>query len=381
MAVYLDHNASTPLDPTVLAAMRPYLGTRFGNASSLHRFGRSARNAIDAARGQVAALVGAAPQQVVFTSGGTESDGLALFGAAAGLAPGRLLVSAVEHSAVLEPARALARRGWELALLPVDRDCRLDLDALDAALAGSTVRLVSVMLANNETGVVQEIAAVADRVRAAGALLHVDAVQAAGKLPLDLGALGCHLLSLSAHKLYGPQGAGALVVDPMVALEPLVLGGGQEQGRRGGTEPVAALVGFGAATALAVAELPGRIAHLGALRARLEAGLRAHPGCTIVAAGAPRLPNTVQFALPGYDGGALQMALDRLGFAVATGSACHSGRPSHVLEAMGLAPEVARGVVRVSFGKDNRDQDVDSLLAALGSLRSALPVSAVSGGG
>jgi cysteine desulfurase len=379
-AAYLDHNATTPLDPRVAAAMAPWLAGRAANASSLHREGRLARNALDSARAQVAALVGAAPEQVVFTSGGTEADNLALLGVAAATTPARLLVSAVEHSAVLEPAASLARRGWEVERLPVDGQCRLDLGALEAALARGGVRLVSVMLANNETGVLQEIAAVAARVRRADALLHVDAVQAAGKLAVDMAALGCHLLTLSAHKINGPQGAGALVVDPAVMLEPLMLGGGQERGRRGGTEPVAALVGFGAAAQHAAAEQAARTAALGALRERLEGGLRRLPGCTVVAADAPRLPNTVQFALAGLDGGALQMALDRRGFAVATGSACHSGRPSHVLAAMGLPAEVAAGAVRVSFGAGNGAEQVDALLAALAVL-AADPTAALRAGG
>jgi len=373
--VYLDHNATTPLDPRVREAMLPFLDQSFGNASSLHRAGRLARNAIDGARAEVAALCGAEPGQVVFTSGGTEADNLALHGVMdgvmgeAGAAPGRILVSAVEHSAVLEPARRLARRGHPLELLPVDGECRLDLAALDAALfavqSRGPVRLVSVMLANNETGVVQDIPRVAERVRAAGALLHVDAVQATGKLPLDLAALGCHLLSLSAHKMGGPKGAGALVVDRAIALEPLLAGGGQEHGLRGGTEPTPQLVGFGVAAVLARAELPERTARLLALRTRLEAALAGIAGGVAIAAAAGRLPNTVQFALPGFDGAALVMALDRKGFAVATGSACHSGKPSHVLAAMGLPVAVAQGAIRISLGLTNTAADVDAFAAAL----------------
>ncbi len=379
MPVYLDHNATTPLEPRVLDAMLPYLQQRFGNASSVHRYGRAARNALDAARNQVAALVGVHFSQVIFTGGGTEANNLALKGASAGLPRGRLLVSAVEHSAVLEPAAQLAHAGWQVEHIPVDADCRLDLTALDRLLAGGEVRLVSVMLANNETGVIQDLPVIAERVRAAGALLHCDAVQAAGKLPLDFAATGAHLMSLSAHKLYGPQGVGALLYDRALAIEPLLSGGGQEHGLRGGTENLAGIVGFGAAAALAGEERATRAAHCQALRDRLEAALAANPAITLFARNAPRLPNTVQFGVPGMDGEAVQMGLDRQGVAVSTGSACHSGRgaPSHVLLAMGVPPELARGAIRVSFGQGNTVADVDRLLAALESLTGALPAAAV----
>jgi cysteine desulfurase len=287
-------------------------------------------------------------------------------------------VSAVEHSSVLEPARALVRAGWTLDLIPVDRDCRVDLDALDALLRPQMgkVALVSVMLANNETGVLQDVAAIAARVRASGAVLHVDAAQAAGRVPVDMRALGCQLLTLSAHKLHGPQGTGALLRDRALDLVPLIAGGGQEQGLRGGTEPVAALVGFGAAAALAATELPARAATMLGLRQRLEAGVRELRGATLVAEAAVRLPNTVQFALAGLDGAALQMGLDRLGYAVSTGSACHAGRPSHVLAAMALPAAVAQGAIRVSLGKDNTAAEVDGFVAALGGIGAALPTAA-----
>jgi cysteine desulfurase len=377
-SVYLDHNASAPLEPRVLEAMLPFMRGQHGNASSLHRAGRRARNALDAAREQVATLAGASAAEVVFTSGGTEANALALRGAGEARAPGRLLVSAVEHSSVLEAARALSRAGWTLELIPVDRDCRVDLAALDALLRPQLgkVALVSVMLANNETGVVQDIAAVAARCRAADALLHVDAAQAGGRLAIDMRALGCQLLTLSAHKLHGPQGAGALLRDRAVPLAPLLAGGGQEQGLRGGTEPVAALVGFGAAAALAAAELPARAAAMLALRTRLEAGLRRLPDCTLIAEAATRLPNTVQFALAGHDGAATQMTLDKAGFAVSTGSACHAGRPSHVLAAMGLPAAVAQGAVRVSLGKDNDAAEVDAFVAAVAAVGGRRPAAA-----
>ncbi len=376
-SVYFDHNASAPLDPRVLATMLPFMREHHGNASSLHRAGRRARNALDAARAQVAMLVGGEPGEVVFTSGGSEANALAVRGCCEATAPGRLLVSAVEHSSVLEPARALVRAGWVLEIIPVDRDCRVDLAAFDALLERGPVALVSVMLANNETGVLQDVAAIAARVRHRGGVLHVDAAQAAGRVPIDMRALGCQLLTLSAHKLHGPQGAGALVRDRGLQLAPLIAGGGQEQGLRGGTEPVAALVGFGAAAALAAAELPARAAAMLVLRQRLEAGLRELCGVALVAEGAARLPNTVQFALAGLDGAALQMGFDRLGFAVSTGSACHAGKPSHVLAAMGLPNEIAQGAIRVSLGKDNTAGEVDAFVGALAGISAALPVAAV----
>lgn len=373
--VYLDHNASSPLDPAAREAMAPFLDASFGNPSSLHRAGRLARNAVDRARAEVAALCGADPAQVVFTSGGTESDNLALHGALAAHGRGRLLVSAIEHSAVLEPARALARRGFDLELLPVDAQGRVELAALERALAapGAPVRLVSVMLANNETGAIQDVAAFAARTRAAGALFHCDAAQAFGKVPVDLAATGAHLLTLSAHKMGGPKGVGALVLDRALALAPQIAGGGQEQGRRGGTEDVAAIVGFGAAAARAAVAMPARAPFLRGLRDRLEAALMRVPGVVIAAAAAERLPNTVQFALPGFDGAALVMAFDRRGFAVATGSACHSGRPSHVLAAMGHPPEVASAAVRVSLGPGNTATEVDAFAAAVAEVAATRP--------
>jgi Cysteine sulfinate desulfinase/cysteine desulfurase and related enzymes len=378
MPVYLDHNATTPLDPRVLEAMRPYLEGPYANASSLHRYGRAARDAVEAARAQVAALVGARPAQLIFTSGGTEADNLAVKGMA-GLAPptARLLYAATEHPAVLETAESLRAHGRSVEVLPVDGEGRLQLEALDAALAAAApVALVAVMAANNETGVIQPIEAVAARTGAAGVPLLIDAVQAAGRLPLDFVALGAGLMSLSAHKIYGPRGCGALVVDEGIELEPLLHGGGQEKGRRGGTENLAAIVGFGAAAELALAEREARNGHVEALRNRLEDGLGTIAGSRVFGAGAARLPNTIQFSVPGWEGEALLMALDRRGFAVSSGSACHSGRgqPSHVLLAMGVPREIAMGAVRVSFGVQNSAGDVDALLGALRDLTAQVGV-------
>lgn len=370
MSIYLDNNATTSLDERVLAAMLPFFHGGHANASSLHRGGRSARSAIDKARAQVAALVDARPEQVVFTSGGTEANNLALKGLAASMPAGQLLVSPVEHAAVLEPARVLQQAGWQLDYLPVDEAGCLQMDALGQVHA----QLVSCMLANNETGVIQNVAALARRVREGGALLHCDAVQAAGKQPVSFTQLGVHAMSLSAHKLYGPKGVGALVLDQTLAIEPLLHGGGHEDGLRGGTENTPAIVGFGAAAQLAVAELAERANHMRTLQERLQAGLNAIPGIHIFAATAPRLSNTVQFAVAGYAGESLLMALDRHDIAVSSGSACASGsgKPSHVLTAMGVPDDLARGAIRVSLGKDNSSDEVDTFLDILRQLASGL---------
>ena len=369
MSIFLDHNATTPLDPRVLNAMLPWLRGTHGNPASVHRYGREARAALDRARAQVAALVNAQPPQVIFTGGGTEADNLALRGVCRGEPRGRLLVSSIEHAAVLETAEALAKTGWQVERIPVDSECRLELHALEKMLA-EDVRLVSVMLANNETGVIQDVHAAVECARAHGVLTHTDAIQAAGKVPVDFTALGVNLLTLSAHKLNGPRGVGALIRDRRVDLAPQITGGGQEQGLRGGTENLAGIVGFGAAAELARAELNTRITQMRALSEQLEAGLKQLPGVRMFADHAPRLPNTVQFGAAGYDGEWLVMELDRRGFAVSSGSACHSGsgKPSHVLLAMGLDELIARGAVRISLGADNTGDDIQALLAALGAI-------------
>ena len=365
---YLDHNATTPLDPTVLAAMLPWLESQFGNASSRHEYGRAARRAIDEARQQVAAAVNAHPTEVVFTSGGSEANNLFLKGAAATLKPGLLAVSAVEHPCILKPAAQLARSGWQVRTVAVDAAGRADFADFTEVVAARP-KLLSIMLANNETGVVQNVPALATVARATGGWFHSDAVQALGKLPLDfraLNAAGVHAITVSAHKAYGPKGAAALVVDKRVELQPLIAGGGHERGLRSGTENVPAIVGFGVAAELAarrVAELPRR---LRALQQRLESGL-AGQGVRIFGAGAERLPNTTYFALPDIDGETLVGKLDRAGFAVASGAACSSANPepSHVLRAMGVAPEIARGAVRVSLGAGNTEADIDEFINAL----------------
>ena len=369
MSIFLDHNATTPLDPRVLDKMLPWLRGVHGNPASVHRYGREAQVAMQAARRQVAALVNAEPAQVVFTGGGTEADNLALRGVCHGAPHGRLLVSAIEHAAIQETAEALAKDGWQVERIPVDSECRLDLEALETLL-GKDARLVSVMAANNETGAMQNVQAAVELTHACGALLHTDAIQAAGKMPLDFAALGVNLMTLSAHKLNGPRGVGALIRDRRMDLAPQITGGGQEQGLRGGTEDLAGIVGFGAAAAFAHTEMQTRAERLRALRERLETGLKQLPGARIFAERAERLPNTVQFGVAGYDGGWLVMELDRRGIAVSSGSACHSssGKPSHVLLAMGLDEATARSAVRVSLGPDNSADDVDALLVALGAI-------------
>ena len=367
MARYFDHNATTPLDDRVLEAMLPYMRESFGNPSSLHSFGRLARTALDQAREQVAALVGAHPSQILFTSGGTEANNTALKGIAGLHHGGTLLVSAVEHASLLAPATALTRHGWTQERLAVDGDGRVTPQMLQAHLTPET-RLVSVMAANNETGVLQDIPALAAVAAEHGVPLHTDAVQLAGKGVVNFAASGAALMSLSAHKLYGPKGVGALVVERRIELEPLLHGGGQEQGRRGGTENLAGIVGFGRAAELAALELETRRTHLWDLRQRFEAQLAQQlPQAVVFGAAAERLPNTVFMALPGIDGQTLLMGLDQQGFALASGSACGSAEnePSHVLQAMGVAPELARGAIRVSFGKANDQQDVDALIGAL----------------
>ncbi len=366
--VYLDHNASTPPDPAVLEAMLPYLSGQFGNASSRHEYGRAARRAIDEARSQVAAAVGAHASEVVFTSGGSEANNLLIKGAAACLKPGLLAVSAIEHPCVIKPAEQLCKRGWTLEKLAVDVNGRVDIGSFMAVMARKP-KIVSVMLANNETGVLQDLESLAQQARMAGAWFHTDAVQAVGKLAVDfrrLNAAGVHALTLSAHKIGGPKGAAALVLDKRVELEPLIAGGGHERGLRSGTENVAAIVGFGVACTLAAERQATLAKHLLEMRRRLEAGLIGF-GATLFGQAAERLPNTVYFSFPELDGETLVGRLDRAGYAVASGAACSSAHPepSHVLRAMGVDPVLARGAVRVSLGGGNSREQVAGFLKTL----------------
>lgn len=367
--VYLDWNATTPLDEVVREAMLPWLGVgeqaRFGNASSRHEYGRQARAAIDEARVRVASAVGAHATEVVFTSGGSEANNLFLKGAAGVFKPALLAISAIEHPCVREPARQLQRGGWALREIGVDAQGLVDEASWQAVLA-ERPRLVSVMMANNETGVVQDLARIAAQARTVGAWVHTDAVQAVGKLEVDFRTLGVHALSLSAHKIGGPLGAGALIVDKRVELMPLIAGGGQERGLRSGTENVAAIVGFGVACERARAAQAQEAQRLGALREELERGLL-QCGASIFSAQAPRLPNTVFFAIGQIDGETLVAKLDRAGFACASGSACSSANPepSHTLLAMGVERGLARAAVRISLGRDTTAEQVRAFLAAL----------------
>jgi cysteine desulfurase len=365
-AVYLDHNATTPIAEPVLEAMLPFLRQHYGNASSRHGFGTVALRAVDRAREQVAAAVGVQASQVVFTGGGTEANNLFIQGAAACLNPSQVAVSAIEHPCVSKPARALGRLGWALHRIAVDGEGRLAFTDLDQALSTPT-GLVSVMLANNETGVLQDVARTADVARSRGAVMHTDAVQALGKVPVDFGRLGVHAMSLSAHKIRGPKGVGALVIGKRLQLEPIMLGGGHERGLRSGTLNVPAIVGFGAACELAVARLEQTPPRLRVLRDDLETGLR-KLGAVVFGAGADRLPNTSYFGIPGIEGETLVVELDRAGYAIASGAACSSANPepSATLLAMGVEPELARGAVRVSLGEPSTVADVEGLLAALG---------------
>jgi len=366
--VYFDHNATTPLDPRVLEAMLPYLTQRFGNASSRHEYGRAARRAVDEARQQVAAAVGAHATEVVFCSGGSEANNLFVKGAAASMRPATIAISAIEHPCVREPARQLVREGWRLHEIPVDAEGRLDMAEYAQVLA-SPAKIVSVMLANNETGVLQYVPALAARARGARAWFHSDAVQALGKIKVDFRALGVHALTLSAHKLNGPQGAAALVIDKRIELRPLIAGGGQERGLRSGTENVAAIVGFGRACELAAAALDANASRLNSMRRTLERGL-SNLGARVFGAAAERLPNTTLFSLEGMDGETLVAQLDRAGFAVASGAACSSAspEPSHTLLAMGVATEIARGAVRISLGRGNTGDEVERFLRTFADL-------------
>jgi cysteine desulfurase len=364
-AVYLDYNATAPVRPEAAAAVADALGLT-GNASSVHRFGRLARRKLEDAREAVAALVGAPAERVVFTSGGTEANNLALTGAGRA----RRLVSAGEHDSVLNAA-AGAEGGLER--IPLRRDGVVDLDALEARL-GEDPRpaLVSVMLANNETGVIQPVARAAETAHGRGALVHCDAVQGAGKIPVDMAALGVDLLSLSAHKLGGPQGVGALIVAEGIELAPLMLGGGQERRHRAGTENLPGIAGFAAAAECALAGLE-RMAGLAELRDRLERHLRARaPEIEIYGASAPRLPNTSCFGTPGLAAETQVMALDLAGIAVSAGAACSSGKvaPSHVLRAMGASEAEAGSAIRVSLGRDSGAAGIERFLEAWSALYS-----------
>lgn len=393
----MDANATTPVLPEVVEAMRPFWSESFGNASSIHQAGQTARAAVDTAREALSELLRCRPAEIVFTSGGTESDNLALFGVleafARGSDPPHLITSSIEHEAVLQAARALADRGVEVTYLPVTDQGLVEPQALRAALRSNT-RLVSVMLANNETGVIQPIRELADITHGAGALFHTDAVQVAGKLPLNVAALGCDLLSLSGHKMYAAQGTGVLYVRRSVRLSPILFGGRHERGRRAGTENVAGIAGLGRAAelaiqwldapasgfALAADETPHNPGQLAALRDRLEQGIVSRiPESSVNGAGAPRVCNTTNLYFDHVEAEALVIALDLKGLAISGGSACQSGatEPSHVLTAMGLSETRARASIRISLSRlttrDEVDRAIDLIVAAVARLRELSP--------
>ena len=372
--VYLDWNATTPLRPEARRAMTAAWDMA-GNPSSVHAEGRQARRLVEDARAAISGAVGARPQDLVFTSGGTEANALAL---TPGLRRGvgepaqRLLVSAIEHTSVLSGGRFPPEA---IGTIQVTGSGLIDIDHLRRLLAVGRPALVSVMLANNETGALQPVGEVADIVHEAGGLLHVDAIQALGKIPFDIKSLRADLITFSAHKVGGPKGVGALVLaEETQGLEPLLRGGGQELGRRAGTENVAGIAAFGAATTAAMAALAGDISRLHALRERLENGLQQTPGMIVFSAEVPRLPNTTLFTVPGLKAETAVIGFDLGGIAVSSGSACSSGKvqPSHVLAAMGFGKELAQGAVRLSMGWSTSEADIDLTLEAWRKLANAL---------
>jgi cysteine desulfurase len=371
MSIYLDHSATTPVRDEVVEAMLPYLTEHFGNASSLHAAGRRARQGLDEARETIAAILGAKPREIVFTGGGSEADNLAIKGAAwAASAKGRHVVtSGVEHKAVLHACGILERSGFEVTVIGVDRYGRVDPAEVEAAITEHTT-LVSIMYANNEVGTIQPIAEIGAICRRMGVLFHTDAVQAGGYLPLDVDNLGVDLLSLAAHKLYGPKGVGALFVRQGTALLPQIQGGSQERQRRAGTENVAGVVGFARALELAQGDAAARDAEnarLAGLRDRLLTGVRDLPGVEPTGHPVERLPHNASWLLDGIEGGDLVAALDLEGVEASTGSACTSGsaEPSHVLLAMGIDPERAHGALRLTAGRGTTTQDIDRAVEVL----------------
>jgi len=369
MRAYLDYNSTTPVDPQVLAAMLPYLAENFGNASSIHSAGQTARAAVDRARESVAALIGAKPSEIVFTSGGTEADNLALFGLVGASTASRkhIITTAIEHHAVLNSAQALEKQGIAVTFVRVGRDGIVDPDEIRRALRPETI-LISVMCTNNELGTIQPVEEIGKIAAEADVYFHSDAVQAAGKLPLDVDRLGADLLSISAHKIYGPKGVGALYVCNGTPLEPQFHGGHHERDRRPGTENVPGIVGLGKAAELARANLAADAARVGALRDRLEAALLAAvPSVRVNGDRGRRVMNTTHMTFAGAGGEALLIALDLQGVACSTGAACSSGavEPSHVLLAAGLTPYEARSSLRFSLGRPTSEEEIDYAISVI----------------
>jgi cysteine desulfurase len=385
MRIYLDHNATTPLEPLVADRMAQAMRDVWGNASSVHHFGQQAKAAVDEARGSVAALIGGDASEIVFSAGGTESDNLAIRGAAEAAEPsGRkhLVTSAIEHEAVLNTMKALSRRGWRVTIVPVDATGITSIDRMREAITDDTA-LVSVMHANNEIGTIQPIAEIAALAHERGALFHTDAVQSAGKIPIDVRALGVDLLTIAGHKFYGPKGAGALWVKRGVRLISPITGGKQERNRRAGTENVPALVGLGVAAEIAAKKMAAEAPRLSALRDRLEAGVLANvPGTDRNGAASPRVPNTANISIDRVEAESLLIGLDLAGIAVSSGSACSSGTldPSHVLKAMGLAHARTLGSIRFSLGAENTEAHIDRVIEVLPAIVEKLRSLTVVGG-
>ena len=364
--VYLDNNATTPILPEVYEAMRPYFAEHFGNASSIHHHGQETRAAVERSRESVAALLGCRSSEVVFTSGGTEADNLAIFGI---VRPGdHVITSTIEHHAVLNSCKQLGKLGCEVTYVSVDSRCVVDPDDVRQALRPNT-KLITVMMANNETGVLQPVEEIGRIAAEAGAYFHTDAVQAAGKVSIDVNRVGCDLLSISGHKMHAPQGVGALFVRKGTTLEPMLYGGSHERSRRAGTENVPGIVALGMAAELARAGLEnGNTAQIAAVRDRLQASFLGDiEAVGVNGAGAPRVPNTTNIYFEGIEGEALVIALDLKGLAISTGAACSSGaiEPSHVLMAMGLSPDRARASIRFSLGKQNTAEDIEFALSLI----------------
>ena len=366
MSIYFDHNATTPLGELVLDEMLPFMRAHYANPSSIHSQGRVARNAINIAREQVAELVNAHPSQVIFTSGGTEANNLAVKGSLRGMSLSAVTCSAIEHPSIRDVVRYFdgTLRNSEL---PVDSLGYIVKDALIKTCQQEKQLLASMMLANNETGTVQNISELTEVARSRGHFVHTDAVQAVGKMPVDFAKLGVHLMTISAHKIYGPKGVGALVYDKSIDVEPLVHGGGQEKNLRSGTENVAGIVGFGKAASLARSNLEKNQKYLANLQRYFEDQLRRLPNIVMFAANANRLVNTTFFSVPGIAGETLLMQLDEYGIAVTSGSACasKSDNPSHVLMAMGVEKQIARSAIRVSFGLQNTKAEIDKFFSVL----------------
>jgi cysteine desulfurase len=365
--IYLDNNASTPVLPEVLEAMRPYFGEHFGNASSIHHHGQETRAAVERARESVAALLGGRASEIVFTSGGTEADNLAIFGigtAEIARQGDHVITSTIEHHAVLNACKHLEAQGCEVTYIPVDGRGLVDPADVKRAIRPNT-KLITIMFANNETGVLEPVAEIGKIAAEADIYFHTDAVQAAGKIPIIVDDIGCDLLTISGHKLHGPQGVGALYVRMGTKLEPMLYGGRHERSRRAGTENVPGIVGLGKAAKLAIAGFErGDDKKMATLRDRLERELLGIEATGLNGAGAPRVPNTTNIYFDGIEGEALVIALDLKGLAVSTGAACSSGaiEPSHVLIAMGLSRERAKASIRFSLGKQNTTEDVDFAL-------------------